>query len=90
MNRGRINLQKAEEIYLKKYPNEKLISVIVLDDYYVFRSCPRGQNKENAQLILKPLVAVNRIDGRLMTFNPLHMKIKNFADIAQKNTKYYQ
>lgn len=84
-----MTLERAEKIFLNKYPNEELISVVDWDKYYIFNSSPKGTGENAVTMTVKPLRAVVKDTGKIMTFNPLHHGGPEYVKAAKERIKYY-
>lgn len=82
-------VDEAEDILLDKYPNEKLISVVDCNDYFVFNTIPKKGDEQKNKRMLKPLKAVLKSDGRIMFFTPLHHKDSDYHKKVKTNIHYY-
>ena len=83
------NLYEAENIFRKKYPNERLISVVEWKNYYIFNSYPEGIPEKIAKFRLTPLRAVDKTNGLIRVFNPLVDGDSTYAKTARDNILYY-
>lgn len=76
-----MSIKDAEKILLEKFPKAKLISVVDYNNYYVFNT--------DSKKSIKPLIAVTKDEGRIMTFNPLYHGSDEYIKAVRESISYY-
>ena len=75
-------LNDALKILYMKYPNVKVSKVIDYDKWFVFDRMT--SNKTDDSISTRSLIAVNKITGEIIGFNPLNYNIQNFLVALSK------
>jgi hypothetical protein len=75
-------LNDALKILYKEYPNVKVSKVIYYDRWFVFDMEP--SNETDDSMIIKSLIAVDKISGEVIGFNPLIYDIPKFLVALSK------
>lgn len=75
-------LNDALKILYKEYPNDKVSKIIDYDRWFVFDRIP--SNKTDDSISTRSLLAVDKISGELIGFNPLNYDIKKFLVALSK------
>lgn len=83
------SLKEAEAIYKKAHPNDRLISVVECSGYYVFNGIDKNLPDGAEIASVKPLRAVIKKDGRIMTYNPIVVRDPEYREATKRNIKYY-
>lgn len=88
--KSNLTQNEAKRIFQEKYPDEKVIAVSDHADCYVINSHPKDLDKVRAAALIRNPFAVDKVDGRVFTFNPLLHGKNDGSENADKKRKHIE